>query len=97
MFPRQNFGTNIDRSRNKRLGRLTTRLYIVLLIIGYLILILRTIFQPRILTKTVDKPTLMTYNHLMLDHSDTLQCPCSLISSMYERYITIEPTFHQVR
>ncbi|CAF3744360.1 unnamed protein product [Adineta steineri] len=82
--------------RRNRLGRITTRLYIVLLITGHVILILYTIIQPQILTKTFDQPSLTTYNHLMVDHSDTLQCPCSSISSIYDRYVTIEPVFHQV-
>ncbi|CAF0976794.1 unnamed protein product [Adineta steineri] len=82
--------------RRNRLGQITTRLYIVLLIIGHVILILHTIIQPQILTKIFDQPSLTTYDRLMVDHSDTLQCPCSSISSIYNRYITIEPVFHQV-
>ncbi|CAF0975007.1 unnamed protein product [Adineta steineri] len=82
--------------RRTRLGQITTRLYIVLLIAGHIILILYTIIQPQILTKIFDQPSLTTYNRLMVDHSDTLQCPCSSISSLYGRYITIESVFHQV-
>ncbi|CAF1152019.1 unnamed protein product [Adineta steineri] len=96
MFSRQTFGINTDRMRRKRLGQITTRLYIVLLIIGHVILILHVIIQPQILTKTFDQPSLTTYNRLMVDHSDTLQCPCSSISSIYDRYVIIEPVFHQV-
>jgi hypothetical protein len=97
MFPLRTFGSNIDRIRAKRLGQLATRLNIILLIISFAILTLYTVIQPQTLTKTFNKPSYNIYNRLLLDHNDTLQCPCSLISSMYDRYITIEPAFHQVR
>ena len=97
IFPLRTFGSSIDRTRAKRLGQLTTRLYIVLLIISFVIATLYTIIQPRTLTKTFDQPSLDRYKQLLIDHNnDSLQCPCSLISSMYKEYVTIEPVFHQV-
>ncbi|UJR13165.1 hypothetical protein I4U23_000188 [Adineta vaga] len=96
MFPQENFGRNINRIRMKQLGQLSTRLYIILLISGLSILLLYSIIQPRILIKTFNKPTLNSYNHLILDHNNSLQCPCSMISSMYKQYVTIEPRFHPI-
>ena len=96
VFSVRTFGSSIDRAQAKHLGQLATRLYIVLLVIGIVILGLYTIIQPQTLTKTFLKPSLNLYNSLIVDHSDTLECPCSSISSTYEGFIQIEPIFHQV-
>ncbi|UJR20241.1 hypothetical protein I4U23_023372 [Adineta vaga] len=96
MFPLRTFSSHIERTKAKYLGQLATRLYILLLIISFVILTIYTIIQPRILTKTYDKPSLNMYHRLLLNHEDTLQCPCSSISSTYDQFITIEPIFHQV-
>jgi hypothetical protein len=97
IFPQYTFGNNVNRMRAKRLNQLATRLYILLIIIGFVILSLHTLVQPQVLTETFIKPSLTTYEHLLVDHGDILQCTCSLISSTYDQYINIEPIFHQVK
>ena len=87
----------MDQIRSKRLGQLATRLYTVLLTGGLVVLMFYTIIQPQILTKVFEKPSLNVYKSLLLDHNDTLHCPCSSISLTYDQYITTEPVFHQVR
>ncbi|CAF1642375.1 unnamed protein product, partial [Adineta steineri] len=82
--------------RAKYLGQLATRLYIVLLVIGLIILTLYSVVKPRLLSKSFAKPSLDVYNSLVRDHHDTLRCPCSNISSVYDRYVQIEPKFHQI-
>jgi hypothetical protein len=79
----------------KQLGQLASRLYVILLIMCFTVLSLYTIIQPQIMTKTFNKPSLSTYSRLILDHNDTLQCPCSSISSAYNQFISIKPMFHQ--
>lgn len=96
VFPRRAFGSNIDPLRAKYLGQLATRLYLVLLIGNLIILTIYTIFEPRLITKTFTKPSYDLYTHLIHNHNDTLQCPCSLASSVYDRYTEIKPIFHQV-
>ena len=96
LFPSRIFGSDVDRIRAKRLGQLTTRLYIVLVIISLVIATLYTIIQPQSLTKTFEKPSFDLYNRLLVDYNNSLQCPCSSISSMYKEYVTIQPMFHQV-
>ena len=81
----------------KHLGRWSTRLYILVLIITLVIVALHTIIQPHTLTRIFLKPSLNIYNNLMNDYSDILQCPCALISTPYHRYVQIEPIFHQVK
>lgn len=81
----------------RRLGRWTTRLYIVLLIVGLAILVVYTAVQPQALMKTFDKPPFHLYNHLIENYGDKLTCSCSLIASPYNLYVNIEPIFHEVR
>ncbi|CAF4002362.1 unnamed protein product, partial [Adineta steineri] len=96
IFPSYSFGQINDRIKAKRLNQLASRLYVLLLIIGVVILSLQTLVQPEILTKTYTKPSLETYEYLLENHGDTLHCPCSITSSTYGKYIKIEPIFHQV-
>ncbi len=81
----------------KRIGQWSTRLYIVLLIIGLAILALYSVIQPQTLTKNFAKPSLSLYNHLAQQYGDKLKCSCSLIASTYDQFIKIEPVFHEVK
>ena len=97
LFPLRNFGSATSRTTAKQLGRLATRLYIVLLTVSLIILILYTVIQPQLLKKTFATPSLDIYERLLHDHSETLECPCSTISIPYQNFITIEPVYHPVR
>jgi hypothetical protein len=61
------------------------------------ILALYTFIQPETLTKTFDRPSFDQYKTLKQAHGDKLECSCSLIASKYDRFVKIEPIFHQVR
>ena len=97
LFSVQHFGNNIDERTLKILGQWATRLYIILLTVGLVILALYTTIQPQTLTEVVDKPSITEYNRLMKTHGDRLKCSCSLIASKYDRFIKIQPVFHQVK
>lgn len=97
LFSVRDFGSSVDRMTAKRLGQWTTRLYLIVLIIGMTMLVLNTIIQPQILTKTFDKPSFDLYKDLKRIHGDELKCSCSLIASKYDRFVKIEPVFHQVK
>ncbi|CAF1356585.1 unnamed protein product [Adineta steineri] len=96
IFPIRTFGSNLDRITMKYLGQWSTRLYLILLSIIFVILTLYTVIQPQTLTKSFSTPSLNFYKKLINDHSDELECPCSLISSPYDEYIQIQPIFHQI-
>ncbi len=81
----------------KRIGQWSTRLYIVLLIIGLAILALYSVIQPQRLTKTFTRPSFNVYNQLIQDYGNELKCSCSLIASTYDQFIKIEPVFHEVK
>ncbi|CAF4252935.1 unnamed protein product, partial [Adineta steineri] len=97
IFPIWRFGSNTDRMTAKRLGQWSTRIYIILFTMSLTIIIIYIGVQPQMLTKSFNEPSLNVYNRLLRDHGDTLQCPCSLISSTYSQFIQIKPVFHQVR
>ncbi|CAF4296305.1 unnamed protein product, partial [Adineta steineri] len=96
IFPIRSFGSNITRIEVKHLGQLTTRLYLILLLISFVILSLYTAVKPQTLINTYMRPLLDIYNRLLLDHPDSIQCPCSSISISYGKFIDIEPVFHQI-
>ncbi|CAF4116566.1 unnamed protein product, partial [Adineta steineri] len=96
IFPARIFGSKIDRITVKHLGQWSTRLYLILLSIIFVILTLYTLIQPQTLTKSFAAPSLNFYQNLMNEHSDELECPCSLISSPYDEYLQIQPIFHQI-
>ncbi|CAF3849088.1 unnamed protein product [Adineta steineri] len=96
IFPIRSFGSNITRMEAKHLGQLTTRLYLILLLISFVILSLYTAVRPQTLINTYMQPSLDIYNRLLLDHPDSIQCPCSSISIPYGKFIDIEPVFHQI-
>ena len=97
LFPLHNFGSGTNRLRAKNLGQWATRLYVVLLILIFAVIITYTFVRPQLLTKTFEQPSWNIYHRLEQDHSATLQCPCSSISSTYDQYVTIKPIFHPVR
>ncbi|CAF1153865.1 unnamed protein product [Adineta steineri] len=96
IFRARTFGSKIDRITVKHLGQWSTRLYLILLSTIFIILTLYTAIQPQTLTKSFSTPSLNFYKNLMNDHSDELECPCSLISSPYDDYVQIQPIFHQI-
>ncbi|CAF1040155.1 unnamed protein product [Adineta ricciae] len=96
VFLIRDFDNNIDQTIAQYLGRLATRLYIILLIISFVILILYTIIQPRTLTEVFDHPSFYQYKHMKSIYGDNLKCSCSVIASSYNHFIHIEPIFHQI-
>ncbi|CAF1032157.1 unnamed protein product [Adineta steineri] len=96
IFSLSDIGSNVDPVKAKRLGRWATRLYIALFIGGLSILTVYNLIQSRMITKMFDKPSFNVYNDLKKLYGDELKCPCSVIASVYSRFIEIEPIFHQI-
>ncbi|CAF1438217.1 unnamed protein product [Adineta steineri] len=88
--------SSIDRMAAKRLGQWTTRLYIILLIIGLSIPALYAIIQSQTLTKTYVKPSFKLYEKLQRDHENALECPCSSIATAYNEFVKIDARFHEI-
>ncbi|CAF3798193.1 unnamed protein product [Adineta steineri] len=80
----------------KRLGQWTTRLYIILFIVGLFVLLVYTIARRQTVTKTFNQPSFILYNRLHHEHQDKLECSCSFIASKFEQFVEIEAKFHQI-
>ncbi|CAF1157256.1 unnamed protein product, partial [Didymodactylos carnosus] len=75
---------------------ISTRLFIVLFITSILILILYASLEQEVLTKRVQQPSFTDYTELNQYYKQTLVCPCSTISVLYEKFISFQPTYHQI-
>jgi len=93
LFPSAPPSTNQDELRNQRIS---TRLFIFLLILSMIILLLYTSLIRVTKIVNVEKPSFSKYTELDSLHSQTLICPCSKISINYDNLFDIEYTLHQV-
>jgi len=76
--------------------RISTRIFIVLMIITLSILVLYTSLMIITQTRTVKQPTVSVYMELQKQYSQTLICPCTQIGINYEQFISFHPAFHQI-
>ncbi|CAF1091727.1 unnamed protein product [Adineta steineri] len=79
-----------------RTQRISTRLFISLLIISLSILLLYTSLINITETVNVKAPSIIKYEELYNSYSETLTCECTQISINYEKFIQIQYTLHQV-
>lgn len=77
-------------------NRIATRIYIVTLLISLYILSLFTFLSNRTIHETVMEPTQQQYEYLVGKYSETLQCPCSVVSIPYEDFLQTTPIYHQI-
>ncbi|CAF1195209.1 unnamed protein product [Adineta steineri] len=96
IFSLRDMSSGMDRITAKRLGRWATRLYIALFIGGLCVLTIYTIVQPHAVTKTFDISSFSIYNDSQKKYGDELKCPCSVIASIYDQFVEIEPIFHEI-
>ena len=76
--------------------RISTRLFIVLLIISLTILLLYNSLINIIQTNNIKKPTFEQYSQLYSLYQEVLTCPCTQILIDYEKFIRLDYTLHQV-
>ena len=77
--------------------RLSTKVYIFLLVFFLIIFSLFILLTKENKIMTMDFPTQTQYEELN-NHSsvENLQCPCNQISIQYNKFISLHPTFHQI-
>ena len=74
-----------------------TRIYLVLLLTGLVILTLFTSIRPHTVTVTLKSPSLTNFIDLYKDYPVTLNCPCSQSTVQYDKLISyINPQYHEV-
>ncbi|CAF1071614.1 unnamed protein product [Adineta ricciae] len=81
---------------NSEDGIYSTRIYLLCLLIGMIILIFYTSISIQTRSITIYHPTLDEYDYLYAQYSSTLKCPCSRLSAPYSSIIHLEPEYHQV-
>ncbi|CAF0738151.1 unnamed protein product [Adineta steineri] len=81
---------------NLRGQRLSTRLFIVSMVLTLSILVLYTSTSTVTKTITIQQPTVDDYLTLQVKYPQTLLCPCSSIANEQKGFISFQPTFHPV-
>jgi hypothetical protein len=76
--------------------RLSTRLYIVTLVLSLVVLFSYTSVDQQNRTIKVDSPSVDTYEHLQRFYDTTLQCPCAQLSVPYGNFLQLTPSYHPV-
>ena len=74
----------------------TTRLFIILLFLIFFILFFYTTFSKQKYIFTINRPTQATCENLHMKYGDTIECPCSNTAISYEKFISIDTTYHQI-
>ncbi|CAF1269244.1 unnamed protein product [Adineta ricciae] len=77
-------------------GIYSTRLYILFLTIGIIILVVYIAISVRTRSVTILKPTIDQYEELFARYSSTLNCPCSQFSISHSAIVTVQPYYHQI-
>ena len=90
-----------NQSRDVRIQRyqvIATRLYVTILIVCLITIALYQGIRQDVRQETVQNPTLSRYVELERTDADSLVCPCPYtnISIPREKFISLEPTFHDV-
>jgi hypothetical protein len=86
-------------SRNaniKRLERISTRIYLILLAISSIILLTYTSVAEQTSTITVESLSQTTIEQLFEEHPKSLNCPCTNTAILYDNIIEVGVTYHQV-
>ncbi|CAF5036020.1 unnamed protein product [Rotaria sp. Silwood1] len=90
------FDTETTDEHSKRNEILSTRVYIIIIIISLSLFALYTSLQSQRNIITISTPTQKQYEELKLKFSNDLQCPCKYISTPYEQFINIIPKYNQI-
>ncbi|CAF1473897.1 unnamed protein product [Adineta ricciae] len=96
IFSSRDFGSNVDRLTAKYHGQWVTRLYILLFLSSFIILIFYTIIRPHNITETFHQPSFDFYEELKHNYGNQLKYSCSQIASQYNKFVNITPIFHPI-
>ncbi|CAF1170349.1 unnamed protein product, partial [Didymodactylos carnosus] len=75
---------------------LSTRFYILILILSLIILVLYISVIDHTQTVIIKSPTLKQYTLLYEQHSSTLLCGCTKISILYSKFLQLLPERHEI-
>jgi len=55
-----------------------------------------TLIRPNSRTVIISKVTPTVFNELLIEHSESLSCPCSTITIPYEQFVSNRISFHPI-
>ena len=76
--------------------RSTTRIYLFMWFIIFIILVIYNIFAEQTITVNVSEPDEVTYTQLYASHRTSLKCPCSVIGFKYDSFLKLDARLHQI-
>lgn len=79
-----------------RVQRISTRIYVLALLVSSCTLLIYTSVSPVIKTVTIHSPDLDEYQKLYSEHRQSLSCPCTKVSTSYQNLVDIQYSLHQV-
>ena len=85
-----------DSPGSRRDQIVSTRVYIVLLLLSVVSLSEYAALSWRLLTFEIHNPTFATFEHLQAEYPETLTCPCTHIAVDVGKFVSIAVSFHQV-
>ena len=88
------YSTNEHKQRNERIS---TKIYLILLVISLIIFSIYTTIRKHTKIYTINHPTQIEYEELYEKYSlYNLQCPCKQISIEYKEFLSFQPTYHSI-
>jgi hypothetical protein len=81
--------------RELRTQRISTRIFILLLVLSLSILLIYTSAVNVTKTITIPAPDFNQYKQLYHQYQQSLMCPCKQVSISYHKFLEIHHTFHQ--
>ena len=90
------FSSGSNQDEIIRRERISTRIYIAVLVVSILIIIIYTTVPVNTVTETVNNPNLMQYEQLMKTYRSALHCSCSQIAVLYQTFVKVDVTYHQI-
>ena len=76
--------------------QLTNCIHFILLTLSLSVFYLAFLVPAQWTTIQILKPSISDYENLLVQHSDSVDCPCSKTSFKYETFLQIEPHFHEI-
>ncbi|CAF3686839.1 unnamed protein product, partial [Adineta steineri] len=77
-----------DREKIIQHQRYASRLYVILFIVAFYVLIMATVMNPQTRLITVSNITPTLFDHLRSNYGQELSCPCSTISVPYKAFVS---------
>lgn len=85
-----------DDERVIRSQIVSSRIFIIVMIISVIILTIYSSQVEQIKTVTIPNPSMEQFKSLYQRYSETLICPCKKINILHQTFLIIQPKYHQV-